>query len=89
MAKCGSAHDPIGAAGNEPTDTSIHASFGLVLVMVISWQNKGKAFLSDLNMNLAGHVLFEDDAAGTSGERQILNIFVTYHYLPKPPEKDF
>ena len=43
-AQCGSAYDPIGAVGNELTDTSIHASFKLVLVMVTPGRTKQKHF---------------------------------------------
>lgn len=43
-AQCGSARDPIGAVGNELIDKSIHASFKLVLVMVIPGRTKQKHF---------------------------------------------
>lgn len=52
-AQCGSAYDPIGAVGNELTDTSSHINFRLVLT-VIPGRTKQKPLISALNMNLAG-----------------------------------
>ena len=65
-AQCGSACDPIGAVGNELTDTSSHTSFKLVLT-AIPGRTKQEPLFSDLNMNLPGHILLENDAAGTYG----------------------
>ena len=81
-AQCGSAWDPRREVGNEQTDASFHARF-LCADSGESGQDKAKAFSSDLNMNLAGHILLEP-LLGLVIKGSILNIFITCYSLPNP-----
>ena len=79
-AQCGSAYNPKGEVGNELTDASFHAGFPCA-DSGESCQDKAKAFSSNLNMNLAGHILLEP-LLGLVIKGSILNIFITCYSLP-------